>query len=77
MHIEIGQLNLYQQPQAHNIGHNYAVNGPIDTIWGYEWIAKKIDEVYTPDYFDSTKIDGGINSQSKNLYQTCTSAGIS
>ena len=29
-------------PQAHDIGHNYAVNGPIYTIRGYEWIAKKV-----------------------------------
>ena len=36
-----------------------------------------IDKVYTLDYFDRTKIDGDINSQSKNLYQTCTWAGIS
>jgi hypothetical protein len=36
-----------------------------------------IDEVYTLDYFDWTKIDGNINDLSKYLYQTCTLAGIS
>jgi hypothetical protein len=36
-----------------------------------------IDEVYFLDYFDRTKIDGDINRQSKNPYQTPTCAGIS
>ena len=26
---------------AQDFGHNYAINGPIYTIWWYEWIAKK------------------------------------
>jgi hypothetical protein len=25
-----------------DIGHNHAVNGPMYTIWGYKWIAKKV-----------------------------------
>jgi hypothetical protein len=28
--------------RSDNIGHNYAINGPIYTIRGYEWIAKKV-----------------------------------
>jgi len=28
--------------RSDDIGHNYAVNGPIYTIRGYEWIAKKV-----------------------------------
>jgi hypothetical protein len=31
-----------------------------------------IDEVYSLDYFNRTKIDGDINNQSKNTYQTPT-----
>jgi hypothetical protein len=36
-----------------------------------------IDEVYTLDYFDWTKIDGDINSQSKKRGITRYVAGIS
>jgi hypothetical protein len=36
-----------------------------------------IDEVYTLDYFDQTKIDGDINSQSKKRSRTQSRAGIS
>jgi len=36
-----------------------------------------IDEVYTLDYFDRTKIDGDINSQSKKRSRTQSPAGIS
>jgi hypothetical protein len=36
-----------------------------------------IDDVYTLDYFDRTKIDGDINSQSKKRLPTLTYAGIS
>jgi hypothetical protein len=35
-----------------------------------------IDEVYTLDYFDWTKIDRDINSQSKKRSPTLTYAGI-
>jgi hypothetical protein len=36
-----------------------------------------IDEVYSLDYFDRTKIDGDINRQSQIRYQFGTCAGIS